>query len=468
MAYSAPGEAHPQPVDFAAVARTLAGEIGDEPGSRGWRRVTTLLDEFGLYRLTTDTRARIAVALADAGLEADPPIERAQRHETVRLTLPGERRISTVDNLVATKMIRFFDAVPGEAIREIELAQAGSADGVLLVDLDVLTVDAGDAEKALARACGADISRAVVDDLLSADPRPKTIRFGDGGVRLVATVHVSAEEHEVPSSESKAGSLVFRPVEIAVGDGWVVIARHKGGVYHGATEIAQTDPLPLERLIHDVQPAWGRLEAANANDLGMLMLDAMATSYRAAHRELYAWLESWELDFNDRLHQTEQETLKDIRGLLTIMRVRLTALSPAHDRPSEAWFAGALDDSAAESLDRKLERALRQLDETSEALRSSLQVLTTAGTAEQLRLAQDQRERSRQLDDRITMITALLLVPTLIVGIYGANTMLPGRDHWAGFGLMLGLIVASAVFTLWVVRRARRQDETDDQPGEPG
>jgi Mg2+ and Co2+ transporter CorA len=85
-------------------------------------------------------------------------------------------------------------------------------------------------------------------------------------------------------------------------------------------------------------------------------------------------------------------------------------------------------------------------------------VLTTAGTAEQLRLAQAQREHSKRLDERITSITALLLVPTLIVGIYGANTMLPGRDHWAGFGLMCGLIVVSAIVTLAVVRRARGGD----------
>src|SRR3954469_22412962 len=149
MADPASEDALAEPVDFAAMARTLAGEIGAEPGSRGWRRVTTLLDLFGLYRLTTDSRARLAIALAGGGREADPPIEAAKRHETVRLTLPGERRAATVDGLVPTKMIRFFDAPPGEPIREIEMAQAGSADGVLLVDLDVLTVDAADAEKAL-------------------------------------------------------------------------------------------------------------------------------------------------------------------------------------------------------------------------------------------------------------------------------------------------------------------------------
>jgi Mg2+ and Co2+ transporter CorA len=449
------------PTDYDEVARTLAGEIRTEPGWRGWRRVTTLLDEFGLYRLTNESRAQIGAALSAAGLESSPPLSEVKRHETVRLSLAADRRLSTVTGLSATRVIRFFDFRPGEPARELELTEAKSATGVLWIDLDVATVDVDDAEKALQRVCGEAMKREIVDDLLSADPRPKTVRFSDDRVRLVASVHISAEEHEDSANEtrlSKAGRLVFRPVEIAAGDRWLVTCRHVGGVYEGATEIGQTSPLPLGDLIGAVEPAWRRLETGTAGDLGLLTLDAMATTYRVAHRELYAWLETWELDFNDSVHQTEQETLKDLRGLLTLMRVRLLALAPAHDHPAEAWFTGARDDSAAISLDRKLERALGQLDATSEALRSSLQVLTTAGTAEQLRLAQEQNQRGKELDDRITYITSLLLVPTLIVGIYGANTMLPGRDHWAGFFAMLALIVVSALFTIWVVRRARRDD----------
>ena len=235
-------------VDFDAVARRLAGEVAGEPGWRGWRRVNTLLDLFGLYRLTPASRTRIAAALAGAGLEADPSIERAKRHETVRLTLAGERKVSTVAGLSATKVIRFFDAVPGERPREVELAEAGHADGVLVVDLDVLTVEADDAEKALVRLCGPSMTRAIVDDLLSADARPKTVRFDDERVRLVATIHVAAEEHDGSDGAlraSKAGRLVFRPVELAVGQGWVVVARHKGGVYEAASEVGQCDPLAL-------------------------------------------------------------------------------------------------------------------------------------------------------------------------------------------------------------------------------
>jgi Mg2+ and Co2+ transporter CorA len=444
-------------VDYSAVAHRLADEIRAEPGWRSWRRVTSLLDEFGLFRLTADTRARLGRSLAEVGIDVQPPLATVKRHETIRLSLEGDGRLSTLSGLSATKMVRLFDCVPGAPLREVDLARAHEAEGVLLVDLDVVVLDAEDAEKALQRVCAEGITRAMVDDLLAADPRPKVARFLGDEVRLVSTVHVTAEEYEGPARASKAGRLVFHPVELAAGDGWLVISRHRGGVYDGANEVDQVEPLPLDSLIAAIEPAWRKLADANSSDLGMLILDAVAVSYRTAHRELHAWLDSWELDFNDRLHETETDTLKDVRGLLTRLRVRLTALSPLHDQPADAWFANAVSDAAAESLDRRLERSLRQLEETSEALRSSLQVMATAGTAEQLRLAQEQRERGQKLDDRITSITALLLVPTLIVGVYGANTMLPGRDHWTGFVAMLLLIVGSAILTFWLVRRAREK-----------
>jgi Mg2+ and Co2+ transporter CorA len=450
--------------DYRAAAQRLAAEVRAEPSQRTWRRVTSLLDMFGQYRLTAEVRTRVAEALDEAELDAEPAIEDVHRHDTVRLSARGDRKISTVSRMTATKMLRIFEWLPGRRPREIELAAAREAEGVIWVDLDVLTVEAEDAEKALDRVGAEGVTRELIDDLLSADQRPKVQRFDGDSVRLVATVQVTAEEVEASDDAvaSKAGRLVFRPLEIAAGERWIVTARHRGGVYRGATEVDQRDPLPLEELIADVERGWLAERAATAGDLGMLILDDLATSYRAAHRELYAWLETWELDFNDRLHATEQETLKDIRGMLTLMRVRLTALSPAHDRPSDAWFAGLTDDSVATSLDRRLERSLRQLDEAGEALRSSLQVLTTAGTAEQLRLAQLQSRRSERLDERITAITSLLLVPTLVVGIYGANTDLPGRDHWGGFFIMLALIVVSAVLSLVLVRRARHGDE--DEP----
>src|SRR3954447_22802935 len=102
--------------------------------------------------------------------------------------------MSTVAGLSATKVIRFYDASPGDPIREIELSQTGETTGVLLIDLDVLTVDAADADEGLGRVCGPSMTRAIVDDLLTADVRPKTVRFEDDRFRLVSTIHVAAEE----------------------------------------------------------------------------------------------------------------------------------------------------------------------------------------------------------------------------------------------------------------------------------
>jgi Mg2+ and Co2+ transporter CorA len=49
------------------------------------------------------------------------------------------------------------------------------------------------------------------------------------------------------------------------------------------------------------------------------------------------------------------------------------------------------------------------------------------------------------LQDNLAKVTALILVPTLIVGLFGANTQLPGEDQWTGFGLMVGLMLVSAL-----------------------
>src|SRR3954471_15396911 len=128
-------------VDYSAVAHRLAEEIRTEPGWRGWRRVTTLLDEFGLYRLTPEGRERVAAALAGAGLDVQPPLAKAKRHETLRLSLEGDGRLSTISGLSATKVIRIYDCLPGRPLKEIELSQAADAEGILLVDLDVQTID---------------------------------------------------------------------------------------------------------------------------------------------------------------------------------------------------------------------------------------------------------------------------------------------------------------------------------------
>src|ERR1700709_1881226 len=71
----------------AATAAALARQVAASADGVTWRKTTTLLDLFGVYRLTAEVRERIATALLLAGLTAKPPIAELQRFETVRLAL---------------------------------------------------------------------------------------------------------------------------------------------------------------------------------------------------------------------------------------------------------------------------------------------------------------------------------------------------------------------------------------------
>src|SRR3954454_19166615 len=81
----------PSPATDAATAAALAQQVAASADGVTWRKVTTLLDLFGAYRLTTDVRRRIASALEAADLIAKPPISDVQRFETVRLALNLDR-----------------------------------------------------------------------------------------------------------------------------------------------------------------------------------------------------------------------------------------------------------------------------------------------------------------------------------------------------------------------------------------
>src|SRR5690348_11964702 len=74
------------PGSDAEVAAALAEQVRASADGVTWRKMTTLLDLFGAYRLTTKVRERIAHALTEAGLDAKPAIADAERFETVRLT----------------------------------------------------------------------------------------------------------------------------------------------------------------------------------------------------------------------------------------------------------------------------------------------------------------------------------------------------------------------------------------------
>jgi magnesium transporter len=70
----------------------------------------------------------------------------------------------------------------------------------------------------------------------------------------------------------------------------------------------------------------------------------------------------------------------------------------------------------------------------------------------QAKIANDQNEVMK----RLTVIAALLLLPTFIVGLYGQNFRVIPELHWGyGYAYSWGLIIGTTILQLWFFRRKR-------------
>ena len=70
---------------------------------------------------------------------------------------------------------------------------------------------------------------------------------------------------------------------------------------------------------------------------------------------------------------------------------------------------------------------------------------------------------AREFQNTLTVLAGVLLVPTLIASLYGANTDLPGRNSWTGFIILISSVLLSGVVTYfairaWQSRRSRRAE----------
>ena len=82
----------------------------------------------------------------------------------------------------------------------------------------------------------------------------------------------------------------------------------------------------------------------------------------------------------------------------------------------------------------------------SETLRQSFGLL-------HLEQTEEQRRHSERVQHRVELAAAAFLVPTLIVGFYGANTWVPGQgQHW-GFWVMVVLLIALSMASVFAVMR---------------
>lgn len=114
----------------------------------------------------------------------------------------------------------------------------------------------------------------------------------------------------------------------------------------------------------------------------------------------------------------------------------------------KAWLAATVH-SEVIAVDDRVDEALDDLEKLSDTLRSSFNVL-------HFQQAEEQRARTEQMQHRIELLAAIFLVPTLVVGFYGANTWIPGQQaHW-GFYVMVGALLFFSVATVGLLLRWQR------------
>jgi hypothetical protein len=444
------------------IAQQLARDVAASTASRRtWRKVTTLLELFGVYRLTSAVRERIADALDEAGLVTDPSFRDVERYGSVALALRDQARapVSAAGAGSGSDAIHATAWRAGQRPVEIGAAARAPADALLWIDVDISKVDdPGRLHRVLSSLCGDQLTDRMVAELLEVDPQPRTTTVAPG-IRNVTSFAVATRESELDPSDpeaSKAGALVFQPVEFVAAERWIMSCWHKRrATTDGTQEGGEEDPADRAELIEHVADRWvGRDDRCTAGDLGVMVLHELAHSYTGARRVLWAWHESWELDFYEQRHRTERETLRQLRGQIKAFSQRLESLNqPGMSRnPKLIWFDHVTDHEEAERVDDLIDRALADLRALTDVLRTSTDLFATEAFSHQSR----QTERFQEL---ASAVAAVLLVPTLVVGFFGANTRIPGQGSWAGLGYMTAAMIVSAIVTYLVIRWRRAGED---------
>lgn len=364
------------------------------------------------------------------------------------------------------------------AIRSVTAWQAGVAptsaeddtrrDGVRWIDVDVLAPDPGDGAtvtgllELVAAHCRDELDEAMVADLLNVADRREGERYTEGRIRSLSAFRATSRRltdtrdgHEVGAG----GELVLQPVEFLAGETWVVTCWHPRRTYRGAREATVDKPEEArEGLLADVAERWSIDGGETAGDLATMILHELALSYRRACFAIRGWLEEWEL----RLYlenKTDRDGLEALWGQMAQLREWIQPLNrPAiAQHPGKAWFCGVTDHRLVARVDDQcIDRALSEIRDLADSLRAAFQILS-------VRLLEEQRDRREQLQRRIEIAAAAFLVPTLVVGFYGANTKVPGEGTWGGFwGMVVALVVLSAlsVTSVWLWQQHNRDDRT--------
>jgi CorA-like Mg2+ transporter protein len=346
---------------------------------------------------------------------------------------------------------------PGSEPTLCELDQPIGADAFKWIELACSAEKSRDVLAALAATCPG-LTHEMLCDLLTPDEAPAGSSFDEGQIKLASTFSIEAarqDEKRVRGTAKGAGVIRFQPVEILAGPSWLISCWHPRRIFQGAKKIGTDTPSAADDVFGGVAGRWVSGTGSGPGDLGVAVMHELALSYAPAHRRLFSWLEDWELSLYVEDDLESRDQLPELWGLMAVFRDWLNPLNRPGLRAdlTKAWLP-ASDHRAVIEVDDRIDKALAALSKLSETLRQSFSLL-------HLEQTEEQRSQSERVQHRIELAAAAFLVPTLIVGFYGANTWVPGQGrHWGFWVMVVALVVLSAATLLGVAQMQHRSRDT--------
>jgi hypothetical protein len=343
----------------------------------------------------------------------------------------------------------------GEQPRALDdLAAPVPGGTVRWVDLDPAATDPREVVRVLGPVCDG-LTAEMVEELLEPDDEPEGRSFG-GRIRLASSFAVEVRGPGGAGRRGEAqgaGELVFQPVELLSDEDWLLTCWHERRTFVGAAELPEHEPAHApDGVAGNVARRWAGGRGRNAGDLGVLVMHELALGYVPAYRALAGWLEDWEMGLYLK-DEPDRGTFAQLWGSMAVLRDWINPLNRSDLREDldKAWLC-ATDADIAVSVDTRVNKALAGLRELAQSLRAALQLLHVEQN-------EKRREEAERVQRRIELAAAAFLIPTLIVGFYGANTWVPGQGSHIGFWGMVAVLVVFTVFGLVMVRRWQAQQK---------
>ena len=167
------------------------------------------------------------------------------------------------------------------------------------------------------------LTEEMLEDLLTPDDQPEGVAYAEGTIKLASTFTVQArrlEQKRERGEATRSGVLIFQPVELLASKDWLLTCWHPTRTFAGAEKVSEGAPGSSEEIRKEVCREWASLERPGGGDLGVLIMNRLALSYRAAGWKLAAWHEDWELSLyiSDALDNPEE--LPNLWGMMAVLR----------------------------------------------------------------------------------------------------------------------------------------------------